>query len=90
MCSSLRKTSLSLGRALGGSLNSLLPAPVSGIWEPSRSFAQLKLPAAGVKSVVALSGQAPQVMVLTSEGVYYCYTIDLENGGEGVLVKSYR
>lgn len=31
----------------------------------------------------------PQVMVITSEGVFYSYTIDLENGGECILQKSY-
>lgn len=31
----------------------------------------------------------PQVMVVTSEGVFYSYAIDLENGGECVLQKSY-
>jgi len=28
-------------------------------------------------------------MVITSEGVFYSYTIDLENGGECILQKSY-
>jgi hypothetical protein len=32
---------------------------------------------------------SPQVMVITSEGVFYSYAIDLENGGECVLQKSY-
>lgn len=32
---------------------------------------------------------SPQVMVVTSEGVFYSYAIDLENGGECVLQKSY-
>lgn len=31
----------------------------------------------------------PQVMVVTSEGLFYSYAIDLENGGECVLQKSY-
>lgn len=29
----------------------------------------------------------PQVMVVTSEGYFYQYNIDLENGGECVLLK---
>ena len=90
---------------------------MTGIWDPQRDFAYLKVPTSGVKSVVALSGcvhdslvsldrpfspatrldaspapsrrTSPQVMVVTSEGVFYSYAIDLENGGECVLQKSY-
>lgn len=29
-------------------------------------------------------------MVVSSEGYFYCYNIDLENGGECVLMKQYR
>lgn len=32
----------------------------------------------------------PQVMVISSEGYYYSYSIDLENGGECSLLKQYR
>ena len=32
----------------------------------------------------------PQVMVLSSEGYFYSYNIDLENGGECSLMKQYR
>jgi autophagy-related protein 18 len=28
-------------------------------------------------------------MVVTSDGGFYIYSIDMENGGEGVLVKRY-
>lgn len=49
---SLRKRSLNLGRNLVGGL---LPGSVMGLWEPQRDFAFLKLPTAGVRSVVALS-----------------------------------
>ncbi|KPV75093.1 uncharacterized protein RHOBADRAFT_53988 [Rhodotorula graminis WP1] len=85
----LRKKSLSLGRGLAGSVGGFLPGAVTGIWDPQRDFAYLKVPTSGVKSVVALSGTSPQVMVVTSEGVFYSYAIDLENGGECVLQKSY-
>ncbi|TNY23509.1 putative phosphoinositide binding protein [Rhodotorula diobovata] len=85
----LRKKSLSLGRNLAGSVGGLLPGAVTGMWDPQRDFAYLKVPTSGVKSVVALSGSSPQVMVVTSEGVFYSYAIDLENGGECVLQKSY-
>lgn len=82
----LRKKSLSL---MSKGVGSLLPSQVTGIWDPQRDFAYLKIPVHGVKSVVGISSSTPQVMVITSEGVFYSYTIDLENGGECILQKSY-
>ena len=32
----------------------------------------------------------PHVMVVSSEGYFYSYNIDLENGGECSLMKQYR
>ena len=40
-----------------------------------------------VKSVVAMSSSKPQIMVVTSEGGFYVFSIDMEKGGEGVLVE---
>jgi hypothetical protein len=37
-----------------------------------------------------LSSTMPQVMVISSEGYFYSYNIDLENGGECSLMKQYR
>jgi autophagy-related protein 18 len=37
-----------------------------------------------------LNSTTPQVMVVTSEGFFYQYNIDLESGGECVLLKQYR
>ena len=45
---------------------------------------------AGLRSVVAMSGNSPQVMVVTNEGRFYVFGIDLEKGGEGALVKVYE
>lgn len=42
-----------------------------------------------MRTVVALSNNGPQIMVVTSEGNYYLFDIDLEKGGEGVLHKQY-
>lgn len=81
----IRRTSMNVV----GSVGSYLPEVLTEMWEPSRDFAFLKLPVAGVHSVVALSNTSPQVMVVTSEGYLYIYNIDLENGGECVLVKQY-
>ncbi|MCJ1246500.1 autophagy protein [Trapelia coarctata] len=43
-----------------------------------------------LRSVVAMSGSSPQVMVVTNEGHFYVFGIDLEKGGEGTLVKVYE
>ncbi|KAL1923004.1 uncharacterized protein VTP21DRAFT_9380 [Calcarisporiella thermophila] len=85
----LRRQSLHLGRNLAGGLSSYLPEAVTDIWQPLRDFAFLKLPNSGVRSVVALSNTTPQVMVVTSEGYFYQYNIDLENGGECILLRQY-
>ena len=37
-----------------------------------------------------MSGSSPQVMVVTNEGRFYVFGIDLEQGGEGKLVKQYE
>lgn len=42
-----------------------------------------------MRSVVAMSSSSPQVMVVTSDGGFYVYNIDMENGGEGYLVKQF-
>ncbi|KAL9061290.1 MAG: hypothetical protein Q9162_000164 [Coniocarpon cinnabarinum] len=38
-----------------------------------------------MKSIVAMSRNAPEVMVVTSDGQFLVFGIDLEKGGEGVL-----
>lgn len=77
------------GTLLSGGAASYLPEIVSEMWEPVRDFAHLKLPASGLVTVAALSSSSPQVMVLTSDGYFLAYNIDLENGGECVLLKQY-
>ncbi|KAI8335605.1 WD40-repeat-containing domain protein [Blakeslea trispora] len=85
----LRRSSMHLGRNLAGSVGSYLPEMLTEMWEPTRDFASLKLPSGGVHSLVALSSTTPQVMVVTSEGYFYQYNIDLESGGECVLLKQF-
>ncbi|CAG8559757.1 4617_t:CDS:2 [Paraglomus brasilianum] len=87
--STIRRSSLHLGRTVAGSVGNYLPDALTEMWEPTRDFAYLKLPTSGVQSVVALSNNIPQVMVVTSEGYLYQYNIDLENGGECLLLKQY-
>ncbi|KAF9353353.1 autophagy protein [Mortierella sp. AD094] len=89
MASVLRRQSMHFGRNLAGSVGSYLPGAITEIFEPSRDFAYLKLPSPGVQSVIALSNTTPQVMVATSDGYLYQYNIDLENGGQCVLLKQY-
>lgn len=47
----LKRSSQHLGRSVG----SYLPGMITEMWEPARDFAFLKLPSAGVRSLVALS-----------------------------------
>lgn len=84
---SIRKRSMALGRNLSGSVGGYLPNSLAEMWEPSRDFAFLKLPSNGVSSVVAISNTMPQIMCVTSEGLFYSYNIDLEAGGECTLMK---
>lgn len=44
-----------------------------------------------VRLVALLSAYStlPQVMVISSEGYFYAYNIDLENGGECTLMRQY-
>ena len=94
----IRRTSQNVGTTFAASVGAYLPQAVSEMWEPARDFAWLKIPkappsAAGamsqLRSVVAMSGSSPQVMVVTNEGRFYVFGIDLEKGGEGSLVKDY-
>ncbi|SAL98605.1 hypothetical protein [Absidia glauca] len=82
----LRRSSFHIGRNLAGSVGSYLPDMLTELWEPARDFSSLKLPSGGVQSLIALSSTHPQVMVITSEGIFYEYGIDLENGGECTLL----
>lgn len=87
--SSLRKRSMHLTKSLTHSVGGYLPNTLTEMWEPSRDFAFLRLPTSGARSIVALSGTMPHVMVISSEGYFYLYSIDLENGGECSLLKQY-
>lgn len=52
----LRKKSATIGRTFAGSVGQMLPQTVTGMWDPQRDFAYLKLPLSGVRSCVAMSG----------------------------------
>lgn len=87
--SMFRRSSQTIGRAVAGAAGGYLPNAVTEMWEPARDFAFVKLKKPGVKSVVALSSTSPQIMVVTSDGDFYVYNVDMERGGECVLMKQY-
>lgn len=96
--SMIRRSSQMMGKSVAGVVGGYLPQAVTEMWEPMRDFAFIRLPKAGLginsaggplRSVVAMSSSSPQVMVVTSDGGFYIFSIDMENGGEGVLVKRY-
>jgi autophagy-related protein 18 len=96
--SMLRRSSQIMGKSVAGVVGGYLPQAVTEMWEPMRDFAFIKLPKSGLgtnstggplRSVVAMSSSSPQVMLVTSDGGFYVFSIDMENGGEGVLVKQY-
>ncbi|KAK5988715.1 Autophagy-related protein 18 [Cladobotryum mycophilum] len=99
-----RRSSQIMGRGVAGVVGSYLPQSVTEMWEPLRDFAYIKIPKSSatagpnrvaggsigpLRSVVAMSSSSPQVMVVTSDGGFYVYNIDMENGGEGYLVKQF-
>jgi autophagy-related protein 18 len=94
----IRRTSQIMGKNVAGVVGTYLPQAVTEMWEPMRDFAFIKIPKGGMglnasgaplRSVVAMSSSSPQVMVVTSDGGFYVFSIDMEGGGEGVLVKQY-
>ncbi|TVY85052.1 Autophagy-related protein [Lachnellula suecica] len=96
--SMIRRSSQLMGKSVAGVVGGYLPQAVTEMWEPMRDFAFIRLPKGGMglnstggplRSVVAMSSSSPQVMLVTSDGGFYVYNIDMENGGEAVLVKQY-
>ncbi|KAK3387577.1 protein-vacuolar targeting protein Atg18 [Podospora didyma] len=103
--SMLRRSSQLMGRSVAGVVGSYLPQSVTEMWEPQRDFANIKIPkstntavparglggggSGPLRSVVAMSSSSPQVMVVTSDGGFYVFNIDMEKGGEGYLVKQF-
>lgn len=100
--SMLRRSSQIMGRSVVGVVGNYLPQTVTEMWEPLRDFAYIKIPRSAIagrqgaaptnqqlRSVVAMSSSSPQVMVVTSDGGFYVFNIDMEHGGEGYLVKRF-
>ncbi|KAF3012062.1 hypothetical protein G7054_g7661 [Neopestalotiopsis clavispora] len=92
--SMLRRSSQIMGSRVAGVVGNYLPQTFNEMWEPQRDFAHIKIPRPPQKqgagrSVVAMSSSSPQVMVVTSDGGFYVFNIDMEQGGEGYLVKQF-
>lgn len=94
--SMIRRSSQMMGKSVAGVVGGYLPSAVTEMWEPARDFAFIKVPKVSssssggpLRSVVAMSSSSPQVMVVTSDGGFYVFNIDMEHGGEGVLVKQH-
>lgn len=95
----IRRTSQSVGSTVAAKVGGYLPKGVSEMWEPARDFAWIRLPrvnqgtggngSSPLRSVVAMSSNTPQVMVVTSDGNFYVFNVDLSKGGEGTLTKQY-
>ena len=92
----IRRTSQNVGSTFASRVGGYLPKGVAEMWEPTRDFAWIKLPkpaqassTGGLRSVVAMSSNAPQVMAVTSDGNFYVFNIDLVKGGEGTLTRQY-
>lgn len=89
----VRRTSQNVSTTLVSRAAGYLPSSVTEMWEPQRDFAWVRVPRGAnghpVRSVVAMANNAPHVMVATNEGDFYVYSIDLEKGGDGTLLRRY-
>ncbi|KAM7217142.1 WD40 domain protein [Rhypophila decipiens] len=61
--------------------------PKSNVPKPAGFGSGPLVSAGNPRSVVAMSSSSPQVMVVTSDGGFHVFSIDLEKGGEGWLVQ---
>lgn len=87
---SFSRRSFHLGKNLVAGMGGYLPTRVSEVWEPRRDFAFCKLRGgAGGRSVVAMSPNSSHVLVITAEGLFQAYALDLDSGGECALVREY-
>ncbi|CAK3931087.1 Autophagy-related 18 [Lecanosticta acicola] len=91
--SMVRRTSQNVSTSFVSRAAGYLPQSVTEMWEPQRDFAWVRVPRGAngqpVRSVVAMANNTPHVMVATNEGDFYVYSIDLEKGGEGTLLRRF-
>lgn len=96
LASMIRRTSQHVGMNIATRVGGYLPKGVTEMWEPQRDFAWVKVPrgpgagsAGPVRTAVAMSGNSPRLMVVSSEGVMFVFNVDLEKGGEGIMEGQY-
>jgi autophagy-related protein 18 len=94
IASRLRQASQSVGAGMAARVGGYLPQSVTQGLEAQRDFAHVKIPrtqnSSGVlRSIVAMSPNHPQLFVITNEGQFGVFNIDLENGGDGVLERQH-
>ncbi|TLD37975.1 autophagy-related protein 18 [Venturia nashicola] len=93
LASRFRQVSQGMVSNVSSRMGSYLPTSITTALEPQRDFAHVKIPKTSLnnsntgpmRSIVAMSPNHPQLMVVTSEGLMGVYNIDLERGGEGIL-----
>lgn len=80
-----------LGRALVQS-STYISSHVSDMLHQWRSFATCRLPFRQLKNVCAITtiDKQPRVLVVSSEGYLYIYDLDINDGGDCILVKQHR
>ncbi|CAF4823599.1 unnamed protein product [Pieris macdunnoughi] len=68
-----------------------LPAQVTDVLSQGRAFASAKLPRAGYRAVAAVTNVSRQarLLVATSEGILYVYSLDPTEGGECTLLRTH-
>ena len=87
----MRRTSQNVSSSFATTLGGYLPKGVAEMWEPARDFAWIRVPksSSGVsvgqlRSVVAMSSNSPQVMVVTNEGSFFVFSIDLAKAAKAL------
>lgn len=80
-----------LGRALVQS-STYISSHVSDMLHQWRSFAQCRLPFKNLKNVCAIAtiDKQARVLVISAEGYLYIYDLDMNEGGDCVLVKQHH
>lgn len=80
-----------IGRALVES-STYISSHVSDMLNQWRSFATCRLPFKQLKNVCAITtiDKQPRVLVVSSEGYLYIYDLDMNEGGDCILVKQHR
>lgn len=67
----------------GYGLSSYLPGVISQVWEPQRDIAHIKLPNTGIPAICgivpdpSMSSSCAKVMIVTADGFYYSYMLDV-------------